>query len=426
MSSTQSHACIKTDGPAQAMNKTIWYVTKYFSPRTASSPGGRGWFLVDEMQRAGYQVVVISSDSNNLVDLPVLKNRVTRQDIDGVKIVWLKTMKYSVAKSLRRILSWFHFEWNLFWLDKSRLPRPDVVIISSLSLLTVINGLLMRLKYKSRLVFEVRDIWPLTIVEEGGFSNRNLFVRGLGWLERLAYRKSDAIVGTMPNLSAHVRSVLGFGRPVFCVPMGVSQEHLSDVADLPVDYVERYLSSNKFKVVHAGTIGITNALDVFFAAAQAMREHADIEFIIVGDGALKQSYEKRYGDLPNLVFAPKVPRNMVQEVLAKGDLLYFSVHDSKVWDYGQSLNKVIDYMLAAKPIVASYNGYPSMINESGCGVFVPAKDVDAVVAAILDLKSKGEEERSQMGSRGREWLLQNRDYSKLANDYLSILFPGDA
>jgi len=378
------------------------------------------------MQRAGYQVVVISSDSNNLVDLPVLKNRVTRQDIDGVKIVWLKTMKYSVAKSLRRILSWFHFEWNLFWLDKSRLPRPDVVIISSLSLLTVINGLLMRLKYKSRLVFEVRDIWPLTIVEEGGFSNRNLFVRGLGWLERLAYRKSDAIVGTMPNLSAHVRSVLGFGRPVFCVPMGVSQEHLSDVADLPVDYVERYLSSNKFKVVHAGTIGITNALDVFFAAAQAMREHADIEFIIVGDGALKQSYEKRYGDLPNLVFAPKVPRNMVQEVLAKGDLLYFSVHDSKVWDYGQSLNKVIDYMLAAKPIVASYNGYPSMINESGCGVFVPAKDVDAVVAAILDLKSKGEEERSQMGSRGREWLLQNRDYSKLANDYLSILFPGDA
>ena len=122
------------------MNKTIWYVTKYFSPKTANSPGGRGWFLVDEMQRAGYQVLVISSDSNNLVDLPVLQARVTQQEAGGVKIVWLKTMKYSVAKSLRRILSWFHFEWNLFWLDKSQLPRPDVVIISSLSLLTIIMG----------------------------------------------------------------------------------------------------------------------------------------------------------------------------------------------------------------------------------------------------------------------------------------------
>ncbi len=407
------------------MSKTIWYVTKYFSPKTANTPGGRGWFLVDEMQRAGYQVVVISSDSNNLVDLPVLKNRVTLQNTDGVKIVWLKTMKYTVAKSSRRILSWFHFEWNLFWLDKSQLPRPDVVIVSSLSLLTIINGLLMRLKYGSRLVFEVRDIWPLTIVEEGGFSNANMFVKGLAWLERLAYRKSDAIVGTMPNLAEHVQSELGCERPVFCVPMGVSKDHLSDVAELPADYVDHYLSSNKFKVVHAGTVGITNALDVFFKAARVMREHADIEFIIVGDGALKQSYQNQYGDLPNLVFAPKVPRNMVQTVLEKGDLLYFSVHDSKVWDYGQSLNKVVDYMLAAKPVVASYNGYPSMINESGCGVFVPANDVDALVTAILDMKVRSQVEREQLGARGREWLLQNRNYSKLASDYLAILFPGN-
>lgn len=407
------------------MSKTIWYVTKYFSPKTATSPGGRGWFLVDEMQRAGYQVVVISSDSNNLVDLPVLQDRVTLQDADGVRIVWLKTMKYTVAKSSRRILSWFHFEWNLFWLDKSQLPRPDVVIVSSLSLLTIINGLLMRRKYRCRMVFEVRDIWPLTIVEEGGFSNNNLFVKGLAWLERLAYRKSDAIVGTMPNLAAHVRNELGCERPVFCVPMGVSQDHLNDVAELPAEYVDNYLSSNKFKVLHAGTIGITNALDVFFKAASAMREHADIQFFIVGDGALKQSYQNQYGDLPNLVFAPKVPRNMVQAVLEKGDLLYFSVHDSKVWDYGQSLNKVVDYMLAAKPVVASYSGYPSMINEAGCGVFVPANDVDALVTAILDMKLRSQVEREQSGARGREWLLQNRNYSKLGSDYLAILFPGN-
>lgn len=377
---------------------------------------------MDEMQRAGNHVVVVSSDSNNLVDIPVLRGKVTVLESNGVKIVWLRTMKYSVAKSLRRILSWFHFEWNLFWLDKSKLERPDVVIISSLSLFTIINGLLLRLKYKCLLVFEVRDIWPLTIVEEGGFSDKNILIKGLSWLERLAYRKADIIVGTMPNLAAHVRKVLGHDRPVYCIPMGVSQEHLSDVVELSTDYAERYLSNDKFKIVHAGTIGITNALDVLFAAAEAMQEHSDIEFVIVGDGALKQSYVNQYGDLPNLVFAPKVPRNMVQAVLAKGDLLYFSVHDSKVWDYGQSLNKVIDYMLAAKPILASYNGYPSMINESGCGVFVPANDVGAVVSAVLDMKSRSEEERLLMGARGREWLLTNRNYSKLCSDYLSILF----
>ena len=41
---------------------------------------------------------------------------------------------------------------------------------------------------------------------------------------------------------------------------------------------------------------------------------------------------------------------------------------SKVWDYGQSMNKIVDYMMAGKPVVASYSGYPSMLNEAGSGI----------------------------------------------------------
>lgn len=116
------------------MSNTIWYITKYFSPKTATSPGGRGWFLIEEMKKSGYETIVITSDSNNLVDVPVLSQNVTKVEVAGVKIVWLKTLKYSVAKSLKRIFSWVHFEWNLFWLNKRDLLPPDVIVVSSLSL----------------------------------------------------------------------------------------------------------------------------------------------------------------------------------------------------------------------------------------------------------------------------------------------------
>lgn len=406
------------------MKNTIWYITKYFSPKTASSPGGRDWFLVNEMKKAGCETVVITSDSNNLVDVPDLNRRVTEQVILGVKIIWLKTLKYSVAKSARRVLSWFHFEWNLFFLDKSKLPRPDVIVVSSLSLLTIVNGLLLKCRYKCRLAFEVRDIWPLTIVEEGGFSKRNIFVKALSLLEKMGYKRSDMIIGTMPNLAEHVLAETGLDRPVFCIPMGVSDDHLSEAKELPDDYVLKYFSTTKFRVVYAGTIGITNALEVFFQAVAAMRNHTNVEFLMIGDGALREQYQSTYGDLPNLVFAPKISRNRVQSALAKSDLLYFSVYASKVWHYGQSLNKVVDYMLAGKPIIASYSGYPSMINEAKCGVYVPAGDVDSLVAGILEMKSKSAEERADMGMRGREWLLANRSYPKLARDYMSVLFKG--
>ena len=54
---------------------------------------------------------------------------------------------------------------------------------------------------------------------------------------------------------------------------------------------------------------------------------------------------------------------MVQSVLSRCDLLYFSVHVSTVWKYGQSLNKVIDYMLAGKPVVLE--GQDKVVGVSG-------------------------------------------------------------
>jgi glycosyltransferase involved in cell wall biosynthesis len=98
------------------------------------------------------------------------------------------------------------------------------------------------------------------------------------------------------------------------------------------------------------------------------------------------------------------------------------VHGSKVWRYGQSLNKVIDYMLAGKPVVASYTGYPSMINEARCGSYVPAGDVEALRSEVMRYAGMGAVEREATGHRGRAWILAHRHYEALAQKYLTILF----
>ncbi|MCR9190138.1 MAG: glycosyltransferase family 4 protein [Alteromonadaceae bacterium] len=373
----------------------------------------------------GVRPVVITSDSNQLIDPPHLDQRVTRESRDDITLVWLKTMKYQAAKSIRRILSWFHFEWNILRFDKAELPKPDVIVVSSLSLFSVLSGIVLRRRYRCRLVFEVRDIWPLTIVEEGGFSKRNPFVMALSFVERLGYKKSDAIIGTMPNLAEHVREVSGANTPVTCVPMGISQSHLASQKSINPEYVEKYLSSAKMKVVHAGTIGITNALDVFFEAAVRLRDNPRIEFIIVGDGPLKQFYLEKYGGFENVVFAPKVDRNQVQAVLSECDVVFFSVFPSRVWDFGQSLNKVIDYMLSGNPVVASYSGYPSMVNEAGCGTFVPAGDAVSLASELEKYAAMDVSERRAVGARGRDWLLNNRTYDKLARAFYDAVFFGE-
>lgn len=404
------------------MKSCIWYVSKYVSPPAKVGAGGRGYLLMREFARMGYESVIITSDSNQLTEVPVLEEPYLFQEIDGLRLCWVRTMKYSVAKSVRRILSWLDFEWRFWLMPKDRLPAPDVVIVSSLSLLTILNGFLLRRRYKCRLVLEIRDIWPLTITEEGGFSRWNPLVLGLGLIEKVGYRYADVIVGTMPNLGEHVAGVLGNPKTTHCIPMAVDDAALGPGDALPANYVEKYIPQNKFIVAHAGTIGITNALDTMLDCAEAMKDDSAVHFLVVGEGDLREHYQRKYAHLPNLTFAPRVPKQMVQSVLSHCDLLYFSVHVSTVWRYGQSLNKVIDYMMAGKPVVASYTGYPSMINEASCGTYVPAGDIDALHREVQRYAAMDIVQREAIGQRGRDWILTHRRYETLAKNYLAILF----
>jgi len=404
------------------MTKCIWYISKYVATPTSYNSGGRGYFLMKEIAKLGYTSIIITSDSNQLIKAPVLNKRYYYQNNDNFQIIWIKTIKYKIAKSFRRILSWIDFELKLFLMRKKELPKPDAIIVSSLSLLTILNGLLLRSVYHCRLIFEIRDIWPLTIIEEGGFKKNNPFVKFLSWIEKIGYKYSDIIVGTMPNLKEHVINVLGYEKNVSCIPMGVDLSLVNNQLQISEKYITEYIPKNRFIVAYAGTIGITNALDTFFECAKIMQDETNIHFLIVGEGDLLPYYQKKYLNLKNLTFAPKVPKQMVQSILKQCDLLYFSVHKSKVYRYGQSLNKIIDYMVAGKPIIASYTGYPSMINEACCGTYVEAKNINALKNEIIRYYKMPEEELKEIGQRGREWILNNRNYSKLAQEYLSIIF----
>lgn len=408
------------------MKKVVWFITKYFEQPTEGTPGGRSFLLMDAISKKGVDVVIVTSNSCNLYAYPDLRHRVTRQAVGGLSIVWLKTLKYETAKSLKRILSWFHFEWNLFVMDKNSLPKPDAIIVSSLSLLTILNGFLLRRKFGCKLIFEVRDIWPLTLTEEGGVSRWNPFILFLGFVEKMGYKYSDVIVGTMPNLKEHVKSVIGFEKEVYCIPMGLAEDFFElKTEELPEGYIEKYIPKNKFIVTYAGTIGITNALDTLFESVKILQNNKNIHFLILGDGSLREMFIDKYAGLKNITFIPKVKKNQVQSILAKSDLLYFSVFPSKIWRYGQSLNKVIDYMLSGKPILASYDGFPSMLNEASCGYFLAAGDEKSLVDKIESIYQMSADERENLGHNGRDWLITNRNYPKLAADYLDIIFSHD-
>ena len=147
----------------------IWYVSKYASPSKYFF-GTRHFYLSEEWAKKGVDVTIITSNSSHLTNsLPKFKSLTFVEYINGVRTIWINTFKSSKSSGILRVISWFDFDLKVLFFSKKKLLNPDVIIISSLSLTTLLPAWLLSKKYKAKLVFEVRDIWPLSILILGNY-----------------------------------------------------------------------------------------------------------------------------------------------------------------------------------------------------------------------------------------------------------------
>lgn len=407
------------------MKTRLWYISKYANIKPFGADT-RQSMLCKQFAKSGMDVRLVLSNSSHLYDgLPVFDERYLDQEHDGFDVTWVNTPKYEKATSIKRLLGWLYFELMVIWsLISKKYPKPDVVIASSLSLFSIISGAFIKKFFGAKLVFEVRDIWPQTLLDLKGLSSKHPLVMVLGTMERFAYKYADEIVGTMPGLEAHVKSVVATSCRITCIPQGVDlsfyHKHQEDISD---DYRASYIPSDKFIVTYTGTFGSANSLDRIIDAAKLIESQGiqDIHFLLVGDGYLKEDLEKYAKGSSNITFAPKVKKSQVQSILVASDLLVAAVQDEPIYKYGLSLNKFIDYMYASKPIVAMYSGYPSMINEAKCGQFTPSNDPAAFAQAIVGLYEKPVDELRMIGERGHQFVVTQREMSVIARKYMELL-----
>lgn len=400
----------------------IWIITKYASSIKEGFES-RPFALAREFTQKGHSCSIISSDSNHFGIYPRYKRIYNVYQKLNLYVLRIRTFKYKKTASVRRVISWLDFEIKLLVAPLNNFPRPDIIIVSSLSLLTILNGIRLRRLYSAKLIFEIRDIWPLTLIVEGGYSKSHPFVLFLAWVEKRGYDMSDLVVGSMPNLSKHVSKRLGALKTrCECVPFGFDPNFfLMNTSNSTRFRMAYNIPSGKFIVGYAGSIGISNGLDAMIECIIKMQSDVRFLFLFLGDGACRSEYAERTKHLPNVIFLPKVEREDVSSFLSLCDLLYFSSLKSEVWEYGWSPNKLIDYMMAGKPVLASYSGFQSMINEAESGFFIEAENPKEISEALNRIIDIPKHELEEMGSKGRSWLIKNRKWEVVADQYLSLM-----
>ena len=391
----------------------IVVISKYAPvPGYGSNPR---WFeLGKRISAQGHCFEIITSDSNHGSNFRVCKGRMTTFEIDLVKFTVIKTLKYKKTASVRRVLSWFDFDYRLF--RYKRYISPDVVIISSLSLTSILFGLYLKFFKKAKLVFEIRDIWPLTLIEEGRYSRFHPLYCFLRLIEICGYKNADLIVGTMPNLKQHVidSRIRKSDKCFHSCGIGVDPDRAKPVPKYKFSALVEDKIKYKKIIGYCGSIGLTNNLHSFIRYIKCTSA-PDVYFIIAGDGAERTVYEKELSKAENVMFLGHIEPKDVQRFLRRCDILFLATMPSRVWEYGQSMNKVVDYMLAAKFIIAQYEGFSSMIDEADCGLFTTGERLHECLDYALKLSA---DERNKRGINGRRWILRHQNYDYLSEQYM--------
>lgn len=401
------------------MKKTIWIINEY-----AGSPYHgmtfRHYYLAKELLQFGYDVSIITSSFSHLLHtLPNVTSSYSKETIDGIEYVWVKMPPYQNSQGFKRILNWLLFAFKLLFLPWVKPIKPDFILVSSLPLTPILPAYLLSKLMKAKLLFEVRDIWPLSAIELGGYSSKHPLIVLLQWLEDFAYKHAWKVISVIPYAYEHMQR-RGLERAKFnYIPNGTDITLLNN-KPLPLTLNE-VLPQDKFIIGYTGAIGIANALEYLVEAARILHAQNEICFVIVGNGALKNELIQRAENLSNIIFIPAISKEYMPAILSTFDVCYIGWRDLKIYNYGVSANKLFDYMLSQKPIIHSIQDHNDIVTLAQCGICVAPENSEAIAQAIQSLYQMPAEERAMLGRQGKEYVLKHHTYSQLAQKLIYVL-----
>jgi glycosyltransferase involved in cell wall biosynthesis len=343
----------------------------------------------------------------------------TTESYEGVRFVWLRTYPYQ-GNDWRRALNMLSYAWQSALASSKIAEKPDAVIGTCPQTLGALVACWVAAKSRTPFFFEVRDLWPETLVDSGGLSRKSPLFWLLSWIEKVLFRRSKAILSVLPNIIGYIGRLGIPEERVVYIPNGTDLSRFKDLKPLMPT------RSNFFTVMYLGGLARYNGVDVLLEAAKCLERigRGDIRFVIFGDGPEKEQLmeRSRESSLQHVEFRSPVPKQDLWKVMGEADAFIYHVRNLPVLRYGISSNKLCDYLASGRPVIFAANSSNNPVAEAQAGISIPPEDPQAMADAIARLHALPFHERFRMGENGVEYVRRNLDVCILAQRLESALF----
>ena len=182
----------------------VLYYHQYFS--TPEGPAGtRSYALARSLVEAGHQVqMVCLQDARTHTGLSGPFSAGRRSGlVDGIEVIEFDLPYSNHAGLLERALVFLRYSWQSLLVALR--SDADLIFATTTPLTAGIPGIAARWLRGIPFVFEVRDLWPQVLIDQGGKTPATPMVRLLSWMERQLYSNAHTVVVLAQGAERYVR-----------------------------------------------------------------------------------------------------------------------------------------------------------------------------------------------------------------------------
>lgn len=346
----------------------------------------------------------------------------SRESYGKVGVVRVPLVPRGSGHGLRLVLNYVSFALTGALLGPLRCGRDhDVILVYEPSPVTVgLPALAMKTVTGAPVLFWVQDLWPESLSATGAVTSRWV----LGAVERLVrfiYARCARILVQSRAFIAPIRA-LGVATDridyypnsaeAFYRPVPASADSLP--APLP----------EGFRLMFAGNIGAAQGFDTLLGAAERLRGHGDIHWIVLGEGrqlAWVRAEIARRGLQATVHLLGRHPPESMPYWFAHADAMLVTLRGEPIFAYTIPA-KVQSYMACGRPIVACLDGEGArVVSEAGAGLVARADDPEALARVTLEMARMPAGERAAMGARGRTYFETHFERDRLIDRLIALM-----
>ena len=334
----------------------------------------------------------------------------------GINIVRVPIIPRGNSGKLRLALNYLSFVISGIVLGSRRCrDNYDVTLVFGASpILQALPAIWLRHLRKIPHVHYVLDLWPESVVATDAIRS-GLILKCLDRLVQWIYRKSDfLLISSQPFKE---KLIMQGVPPKNIAYLPNSADSMHEIKNNQAAIAKKLGVPTGFWVMYAGNIAKAQSFTTLLDAAKRCMHLETLQFIIVGDGHLRQSMQQRVKDegLKNVYFVGRHPPDSMPPIFAAADVLLTTLRNQTIFSLTVPA-RIQSYLSAGKPIISACGkAAADVIHAAGAGFSVSPENPDELARAIFRLHEMPLDERQALGKKGKTYFENHFTHDKVVD-----------